>query len=125
MFKEWMSVVLSEIFKDNVPEVYWVGTSMGGLIGMMINASVGVPLINRLVLNDIGPFVSTVAIDRLKTYCGHPPTFNNDAEVKVYLKDIYAPFEPLTDEQWNFMVRVSVQKDGDSKYSYLYCSYYI
>ena len=116
MFKEWLSALLSGIYGEKEPEVYWVGTSMGGLIGMMLNASVDFPLIKKLVLNDIGPFVSAESLNRLKRYCGTPPIFDSFSQVKDYLRDIYSPFEPLDDEQWNFIVRGSVKPVGESKH---------
>ncbi len=60
-------------------EVHWIGTSMGGILGMIIAAS-GLPLtIRRLVLNDVGPFVPKAAIERIGTYVGLAPVSSNAA----------------------------------------------
>lgn len=109
--REWLSVVVTEIFGDNEPTIYWIGTSMGGLIGTMLNAAVEFPLISRLVLNDIGAFISGESLERLKRYCGTPPTFTSLSDANTYIRSIYSPFEPLSDEQWDFLVRSSVESD--------------
>ena len=76
--------------------VDWVGTSMGGLIGMVLAA--GQPqLIRRLVLNDIGPFVPMAALQQLRTYVGVNPQFANLDEAETYLRSIHAGFGPLSD----------------------------
>ena len=87
--------------------VDWVGTSMGGLIGMVLAA--GQPqLIRRLVLNDIGPFVPMAALQQLRTYVGVNPQFANLDEAETYLRSIHAGFGPLSDLQWRQLTRDSV-----------------
>jgi pimeloyl-ACP methyl ester carboxylesterase len=87
--------------------VDWVGTSMGGLIGMVLAA--GQPqLIRRLVLNDIGPFVPMAALQQLRTYVGVNPQFANLDEAETYLRSIHAGFGPLSDSQWRQLTRDSV-----------------
>ena len=54
--------------------VDWIGTSMGGLIGMMLAAMPGTPL-RRLVLNDIGPWIPRSALKRIAEYLGLAPGF--------------------------------------------------
>jgi pimeloyl-ACP methyl ester carboxylesterase len=78
----------------------WIGTSMGGLIGMMLAARANSP-IRRLVLNDVGPMVPWNALARLKLASSSPGTrFASLDEVERYLRENCAPFGPLTDEQW-------------------------
>lgn len=114
LVKEWLSTVISQIFEENTnPTIYWVGTSMGGLIGTMISATVNYPIIKKLVLNDIGPFVSGKGIERIKEYCGSAPTLNSIEEATAYIKKIFKPFDPLTDDQWEYLVRVSVEQKDD------------
>jgi pimeloyl-ACP methyl ester carboxylesterase len=82
--------------------VDWVGTSMGGLIGMMLAAQPGTP-IRRLVLNDIGAVVPKASIERIATYVGHDPRFETLDAVEAYLRHIHAPFGRLTDAEWRHL----------------------
>ena len=84
--------------------VGWVGTSLGGICGMVIAAAGNSP-IRRMVLNDIGPFVPREAIARIIDYVGHVPEFADEAEVETYLRRIHAPFGRLTDAQWAAMAQ--------------------
>ena len=80
----------------------WVGTSMGGLIGMLLAAKPGSP-IRRLVLNDVGPFIPWSALFRMKGYVGRGRRFVSMEEVESYLREVCASFGPLSDEQWRHL----------------------
>lgn len=86
----------------DLEEVNWIGTSMGGLIGMMLAAQPGSP-IARLVLNDIGPFLPKEALERLAGYVGADPHFKDLGELEAYYREIHAPFGPLSDAQWKHL----------------------
>jgi pimeloyl-ACP methyl ester carboxylesterase len=89
--------------------VDWVGTSMGGQIGMILAAQPNTP-IRRLVLNDIGPLVPKEAPRRLLSYVGKlPPPFESLAAAESYIRQIYAPFGALPDAQWAHITRHSVR----------------
>jgi pimeloyl-ACP methyl ester carboxylesterase len=77
----------------------WVGTSMGGLIGMAIAAQPALA-IRRLVLNDVGPVVQWEALQRIGTYVGLDPSFDSEQAAVDYLSSISATFGPHTAEQW-------------------------
>jgi pimeloyl-ACP methyl ester carboxylesterase len=85
-------------------EVDWVGTSMGGIIGMTMAAQPGTP-IRRLVLNDVGPFVPRQALERLAGYVGKDPSFADLAELEAYLREINAAIGALDDEAWRHFAR--------------------
>lgn len=91
--------------------VDWVGTSMGGLIGMAIAAGEGFP-IRRLVLNDIGPFLPRQAVRTIQGHVGLDPEFASLAEAEAHLRRIHAPFGPLSDAQWRHLAEHSVRTDG-------------
>lgn len=91
-------------------QVDWVGTSMGGLIGMLLAAREGSP-IRRLVLNDVGPMVPWSALRRLKGAHGNGPShFENLAVAEHYLREACASFGPISDEQWREVTRHSVSE---------------
>lgn len=89
-------------------EVDWVGTSMGGLIGMGQCAVPGAR-IRRMVLNDIGPFVPVAALERIRAYLGLPVEFDDLGGMEAHLRRVHAPFGALTDDQWAHMARHSAR----------------
>jgi pimeloyl-ACP methyl ester carboxylesterase len=80
----------------------WIGTSMGGLIGMMLAGQSETP-VRRLVINDIGPFLPKAALSRIGTYVGGDPRFADLDAVEAYLRRVHAPFGPLSDAQWRHL----------------------
>jgi len=81
----------------------WVGTSMGGLIGMVVCGQPGLPLpvpVRRLVLNDVGPAIRWEAIERIKTYLGDTGRFESLEAAASAMRAISATFGPHTDAQW-------------------------
>lgn len=100
-------------------EVDWIGTSMGGLIGMMLAAQPHTP-IRRLVLNDVGPFIPATALERLKAYVGQYPHFPTLQEAETYLRYIHAPFGIKTDEDWQALTRTSVRALPEGGYGLAY-----
>jgi pimeloyl-ACP methyl ester carboxylesterase len=88
----------------DVAQVDWVGTSMGGLIGLglaSLRGREGQPgLIRRLVLNDVGPALRFEALQRIATYIGKAPRFASLAEGAAYLRAISAGFGPHSDDEW-------------------------
>lgn len=93
----------------------WVGTSMGGLIGMALAAAPRSP-VRRLVINDIGPFVPTAALQRLAVHLGGDPLFDDLPAAERWLREVRAPFGTLTNEQWRSMTERSVRPDGAGAY---------
>jgi pimeloyl-ACP methyl ester carboxylesterase len=97
-------------------QVDWVGTSMGGLIGLGLAALPrpdGVPSpIRRLVLNDVGPAIRFEALQRIGTYLGKAPRFASVAEGAAYLRGISEGFGPHTDEEWLALSSPMFRQDG-------------
>jgi pimeloyl-ACP methyl ester carboxylesterase len=77
----------------------WVGTSMGGLIGMAIAAQPALAP-RRLVLNDVGPAIQWEALQRISTYLGQNPSFDSEQAALDYLASISTGFGPHTPAQW-------------------------
>ena len=83
----------------------WVGTSMGGLIGLVVCGQPGLPLpvpvpVRRLVLNDVGPALQWQAIERIGAYLGRAGHFNSVEEAADAMWTISQSFGPHTPEQW-------------------------
>lgn len=90
----------------------WVGTSMGGLIGMVVCGQPGLPLpvpVRRLVLNDVGPAIQWAVIERIKTYLGHTGRFASVEEAAAAMLVISAGFGPHTPQQWLALSRPMVR----------------
>jgi pimeloyl-ACP methyl ester carboxylesterase len=108
----YLSDLTALIARTGVESVLWVGTSMGGLIGMMLAAQSGTP-IRKLVVNDVGPLVPRVALERLARYVGKAPRCATMAQFEAYVREVFAPFGPLTDEQWHHLAATSARRDED------------
>lgn len=92
--------------------VDWVGTSMGGLIGMII-AATRPDLIRKLVLNDIGPYLPLAGLQRIAQYVGRDQHFSNLAEAERYCRATYADFAISADEDWRrFTLSTIREKDS-------------
>ncbi|MDR2153597.1 MAG: alpha/beta hydrolase [Burkholderiaceae bacterium] len=81
----------------------WVGTSMGGLIGIILAGTPDLPLpapMRRLVLNDVGPTIEWAALERIGRYLGKPGAFASVEQAAAYLRTIAPSFGPHTDAQW-------------------------
>ncbi|MEZ5673492.1 MAG: alpha/beta hydrolase [Thiotrichaceae bacterium] len=90
-------------------QVDWLGTSMGGLIGMSIAAMPNSP-IRRLILNDIGAFIPQTALLRISHYLSSTPKcFADFTEAEQYLRQVYHSFGELTDSQWQYLTYHSVR----------------
>lgn len=93
-----------------IERMRWVGTSMGGAIGTVAAATTLKGRISHLVLNDIGPELATVAIERIKSYAGNPPAFDTVSELETYLRMVYQPYGWQSDAQWRRMTETSVRR---------------
>jgi pimeloyl-ACP methyl ester carboxylesterase len=107
------------IARLGVEQVDWVGTSMGGLIGMTLAAMPNSP-IRRLVLNDVGPLVPRLALQRLAGYVGKDPHFNDLAGVEAYLRQVHAPFGVLDDEAWRHLATHGHRRLPDGRFALAY-----
>ncbi len=100
-------------------EVDWVGTSMGGLIGMGLAAMPESP-IRRLVLNDVGPFLPKAALEYINSYLGLDLRFPSLEALEAHLRDIHAGFGPLTDAEWRHLAEHSAARREDGRFGLNY-----
>ena len=82
-----------------VSQVNWLGTSMGGLIGMVYAAMPNSPIC-RMLINDVGPKIEPEAIKRLGSYVGQPFSFASRADALERLNQICASFGEHTPDEW-------------------------
>ena len=99
--------------------VDWVGTSMGGLIGMLLAAKAGSP-IRRLVMNDVGPFVPWHALIRLKGHVGSQARFDRFEDVEAYVRHACRDFGALDDQFWRHLAEHSAVREEAGGYRLRY-----
>jgi pimeloyl-ACP methyl ester carboxylesterase len=100
----WQNLVdsVALIARLDVEQVDWVGTSMGGLVGMMLATLPETP-VRRLVLNDVGCVVPGAFLADLAGYVSKDPDLDDVEAVEAYMRDIYTGFTGLTDAQWRHL----------------------
>jgi pimeloyl-ACP methyl ester carboxylesterase len=98
-----------------IAQTAWLGTSLGGLIGMRLASGRDADRIGSLIVNDIGPEVPQAAIDRILTYVGDLPSFARFVEGETWLRVAYAPFGPAPDGYWRRMALTSLRRQGDGR----------
>ncbi|MBI5256037.1 MAG: alpha/beta hydrolase [Burkholderiales bacterium] len=94
---------------------HWLGTSMGGAIGLKLAAGALRGRIRRLVLNDIGPELAKPAVERIRSYAGSPAAFATVSELEQYFRTIYKPYGWLSDAQWRRLTETSVRRLPDGR----------
>lgn len=116
-FPQYVSDMNALIARANAHSIDWVGTSMGGIIGMMLAALPNTP-IRKLVINDIGPQIPLTGLKRLGKYAGTNPIFTSMEEAKNYCKINYADFGVLSEEQWTAFTEHSVRQTAPNLYTF-------
>ncbi|WP_280155738.1 alpha/beta hydrolase [Piscinibacter sp. XHJ-5] len=96
----------------NADTVHWVGTSMGGLIGLGL-ASLAQSPVRKLVLNDVGPTIQAEALARIGTYLGLPMRWQSIDEAADYMLSISQGFGTHTREQWMALTEPMLKAEGD------------
>lgn len=96
-------------------EFHWLGTSMGGAIGMHLAGGAFRGRIRRLVLNDIGPKLGEAAVARIRAYAGSPASFERVSELETYFRTVYKPFGWLSDEHWRLLTETSMRRTADGR----------
>ena len=103
------------IARSGAQTVDWIGTSMGGLIGMLLAAQPNSP-IRKLVMNDVGPFIPKASLERLATYAGKPVSYESFEAFEQYIRVVSAPFGPLTDAQWRHLTETTARRTDDGRW---------
>jgi len=114
-----MTVLIARITANGEKTIYWVGTSMGGIVGMQLAARGNTP-IKKLVLNDVGMLVPKAALERIAGYVGKDPRFSTLPEMEAYLRSVSAPFGPLSDSQWRHLTLHGAKQYPDGSWGMRY-----
>ena len=119
VFPTYLTVLTALIARTGAQAVDWVGTSMGGLLGIVLAAQPNTP-IAKLVVNDVGPAIEPAALERIRGYFGLDPTFATYDEIAQYIRNVSAPFGPHTDEQWDRLTASNVRQRADGRWGLSY-----
>ena len=118
-FPYYLAVLGALYARLDVPAVHWVGTSMGGIIGMLFAALPKAP-VRRLVLNDSGPVIAKEGLARIGQTVGKDPGFANRQELEAHLRSTYAGFGPLSDEHWRHLTAHAGRTRDDGRLGLAY-----
>lgn len=95
----------------------WVGTSMGGALGIRMAAGPLKGRMESLLVNDIGPSLNPAAVERIRTYVNLRPTFRTMGEFEAFLRQVYKPYGFQTDSEWRRMAETSVRRLGGGRFA--------
>ncbi len=115
-YSQDMGSLISWMDSDSID---WVGTSMGGMLGMMLAARKNSP-IRKLVLNDIGPFLAKECVARIRGYLGKAETFPDLDAAETYIRALYPGFGKLSPEHWREITEHSTRKTESGNYTMAY-----
>lgn len=101
------------------PLICWVGTSMGGIIGMLLAAKSRSP-IAKLVVNDVGTRVPKAALERLGAYVGRTPRFSTLEALEGYMRTVSASFGRLSEAQWRHLTVHAAKQLEDGTWTTAY-----
>lgn len=105
----YVADMVTLIARLDVEQVHWVGTSMGGVIGMTLAAHERSP-IRSLVLNDVGPYISGNTLAQLRDYLGKAPRFASLEEAEAYTRKVCGDaLGPLTDDDWRHLTEHAIR----------------
>jgi pimeloyl-ACP methyl ester carboxylesterase len=112
--------IASELFDQlGIDKAHWVGTSMGGSIGMVCASGLFEPgmkeRILSLTLNDNAPQLAKAAIARIRAYAGSPPAFDTVLELEAFFRQVYKPYGWLSDAQWRRLTETSTRRLPDGR----------
>jgi pimeloyl-ACP methyl ester carboxylesterase len=118
-FPTYLATLTALLAHADVEQVAWVGTSMGGLLGMVMAAQPGSP-VTRLVCNDVGPVIERAALERIGNYVGADPVFETFAALDAHIREVSSPFGQLTDDQWGGLSRSTARPMPDGTWRLKY-----
>ncbi|MFA6279484.1 MAG: alpha/beta hydrolase [Bdellovibrionales bacterium] len=118
-FDQYKNDLTALLARIGAAQVDWVGTSMGGLLGMMLAALPNTP-IRRLVLNDVGPLIPQKSLDRIGTYIGQQPVFDTVEALEAHMRTIYASFGVPSDKDWAALAATGHRQRADGRFVLAY-----
>jgi pimeloyl-ACP methyl ester carboxylesterase len=118
-FPTYLATLAALFARADAARLAMVGTSMGGLLGMVLAAQRRTP-VAALVVNDVGPVLEPAALARIASYVGRDPVYDTYGEIAAYIRTISAPFGDLGEAGWDHVVRSNVRQRPDGRWRLAY-----
>jgi len=118
-FPQYLADVNALVARLGVDRIDFVGTSMGGIMGMLLAALPDTP-IDKLVVNDVGPVLPKAAVERIRDYVGTDPEFPDLMALEAYLRQIWSPFGDLADSEWAHLAATSSRNTETGAFALAY-----
>jgi pimeloyl-ACP methyl ester carboxylesterase len=111
----YLNDMVTLLARLDVETVYWVGTSLGGLVGMALAAFQQTP-VSKLVLNDVGPVLGAASLARIHDYVGKWPPLPTMQAAEAYVRAVSAPFGEHSNAEWRFLSEHVVRNNADGSF---------
>jgi pimeloyl-ACP methyl ester carboxylesterase len=115
----YLTTLTALFARADAARLAFVGTSMGGLHGMVLAAQRQTP-VACLVVNDVGPVLEAAALARIAGYVGQSPVFDSYGEIEHYIRTVSAPFGDLGDAGWAHVTHTNVRQRPDGRWRLAY-----
>jgi len=113
-----MVALIARVTATGAETLHWVGTSMGGIIGMLLASHASTP-ITRLVMNDVGSFIPRASLERIGMYLGASPRFADFESVVMAVRAV-SPFGEMSDDTWRQLTVPLVKQQADGAWTFRY-----
>jgi len=114
LYSQDMAALIASLHAETVD---WIGTSMGGIMGMILASLPGTP-VRKLVMNDVGCFIPKASLERIGQYVGKEPVFDSIETLEAAIRAT-SPFGPLDAAQWRHLaIHVAKEEGGRWKFRY-------
>ena len=117
-YAQYMNDMAVLLARTGVETVHWVGTSMGGIIGMLLASHANTP-ITRIVINDVGSFIPKASLERISMYLGASPRFADFESIVMAVRTV-SPFGEMSDATWRELTVPLVKQLADGSWQFRY-----
>ena len=117
-YAQYMNDMTVLLARTGVESVHWVGTSMGGIIGMLLASHANTP-ITRIVINDVGSFIPKASLERISMYLGASPRFADFESIVMAVRAV-SPFGEMSDATWRELTVPLVKQLADGSWQFRY-----
>lgn len=115
-FGQFLADIDTVIAHTGAGEIEWVGTSMGGLLGLLLASRPFNP-VRRLVLNDIGAFVPMDALQQIARSLQAPTRFDSLEALEAHLRRTHRDWGEIADAQYRHLTRHHARRTRDGGFS--------
>ena len=117
-YVQYMNDMAALVARTGADTVHWVGTSMGGIIGMLLASHANTP-IARMVVNDVGALIPKASLERIGMYLGASPRFADFESVVMAVRAV-SPFGEMSDDTWRQLTVPLVVQQADGAWMFRY-----